>query len=248
MIKMLNMDCMAYMRTVPDKYFDLAITSPPYNMNLRVNANGDGYCSRQIVKELSSKYKSFADNLPMGDYFEFLKTVVGQLLRVSKIVFFNIQIVTGNKPAVFRLLGEYHDKIKELIVWDKCKAQPAIGCGVLNSGYELIIVFSDEAITRAFKYPAFERGRVDNIWRIPSEPSSDKNHGAPFPRMLVRNILNNFSNPAHKIFDPFLGTGTTAVEAHYFGIAEFVGTELDEDYYKACCERFKNATAQQALF
>ena len=29
-IKLLNIDCMEYMRTVPDKYFDLAIVDPPY--------------------------------------------------------------------------------------------------------------------------------------------------------------------------------------------------------------------------
>jgi site-specific DNA-methyltransferase (adenine-specific)/modification methylase len=246
-IKILNVDCMEYLKGVTDKYFDLTVTSPPYNMNLRVNAKSDGYCSRQIVKELSSKYKSFDDNLPMDDYFEFLKSVVGQLLRVSNLVFFNIQIITGNKPAVFRLLGEYHDKIKELIVWDKCKAQPAIGEGVLNSGYELIIVFSDEAITRSFKYPIFERGRVDNIWRIQAEQSSDKNHGASFPRSLVGNILHNFSKPGQRIFDPFLGTGTTAIEAHYHD-CEFVGCELDQDYYNSAVKRFELQTKQETLF
>ena len=45
-----------------------------------------------------------------------------------------------------------------------------------------------------------------------------------------------------------LGSGSSAIAAHYFGVTEFVGTELDEDYYKACCERFENATAQEALF
>ena len=39
-----------------------------------------------------------------------------------------------------------------------------------------------------------------------------------------------------------------SIARYYFGVAEFVGTELDEDYYKACCERFENATAQGALF
>ncbi len=34
MIKILNMDCMEYMRTVPDKYFDLAIVDPPYGIGI----------------------------------------------------------------------------------------------------------------------------------------------------------------------------------------------------------------------
>jgi site-specific DNA-methyltransferase (adenine-specific) len=32
MIELLNCDCMEYMATVPDKYFDLAIVDPPYGI------------------------------------------------------------------------------------------------------------------------------------------------------------------------------------------------------------------------
>ena len=32
-IQLLNVDCMEYMRTVPDGYFDLAIVDPPYGIN-----------------------------------------------------------------------------------------------------------------------------------------------------------------------------------------------------------------------
>ncbi len=32
MIELLNIDCMEYMKTVPDKYFDLAIVDPPYGI------------------------------------------------------------------------------------------------------------------------------------------------------------------------------------------------------------------------
>jgi len=60
--------------------------------------------------------------------------------------------------------------------------------------------------------------------------------------------LQNYAKPEFKILDTHLGSGSSAIAAHYFGVAEFVGTELDEDYYKACCERFENATAQESLF
>ncbi len=36
MIELLNCDCMEYMATVPDKYFDLAIVDPPYGIGARV--------------------------------------------------------------------------------------------------------------------------------------------------------------------------------------------------------------------
>ena len=246
-IEILNIDCMTYMKGLEDNAFDLCLTSPPYNMNLRVNAKGNGYCSRQITKELSSKYSGFDDNLSMAEYESFLINTMKEILRVSGLVFFNIQMITGNKPALFRFMGHFADQIKELIVWDKCKAQPAIGEGVINSGYELIIVLGDKPITRAFQNPNFKRGCLDNVWRIPAGKSSDKNHRAAFPLLLAETILKNFGVNGSKVFDPFLGTGTSAIAAHYGGF-DFVGCELDEDYYKAASTRFDRETAQIDIF
>ena len=65
--KVYNEDCLKTLKKIPDNFIDTVITSPPYNMNLRIR-NGK-YCSRQIVKEISTKYDDFADNLPIEDYF-----------------------------------------------------------------------------------------------------------------------------------------------------------------------------------
>ena len=56
-------NCLDELQKINDDYVDTVITSPPYNMNLRIR-NGN-YCSRQIVKEFSTKYNDFADNLAM---------------------------------------------------------------------------------------------------------------------------------------------------------------------------------------
>jgi len=244
-VELINIDCMEYMKGLEDNSFDLCITSPPYNMNLRVNAKGDGYCSRQIVKELSSKYENYSDNLTMAEYEAFLEGVLLQLIRVSRLTFFNVQIITGNKPALFRLIGKFSEQIKELIIWDKGKAQPAIGEGVLNSQFELVLVLGDRPITRAFTKAKFQRGCLSNIWNIQPKAGADKTHKAAFPVELVEKILGNFEG--NNLFDPFMGTGTTAIAAHYGGF-DFVGCELDEDYYKAACNRFDLETAQEDMF
>ena len=61
--KVFNESCLDTMKRIPDDFVDVVITSPPYNMNLRIR-NGE-YCSRQIVKEISTKYEDFPDNLPI---------------------------------------------------------------------------------------------------------------------------------------------------------------------------------------
>ena len=56
-----NESCLDTLARMSDDDVSLSITSPPYNMNLRIR-NGK-YCSRQIVKEFSTKYEGFDDNL-----------------------------------------------------------------------------------------------------------------------------------------------------------------------------------------
>ena len=55
--KIYHEDCLSTLKKMKDESVDLVITSPPYNMNLRIR-NGE-YCSRQIVKEISTKYTEF---------------------------------------------------------------------------------------------------------------------------------------------------------------------------------------------
>jgi len=246
MIELLNIDCMEYMKGLEDNAFDITITSPPYNMNLRINSKGDGYCSRQIVKEISTKYENYHDNLPMDEYCKFLVRTINELCRVSKIVFFNIQQITGNKPALFSALGTLSSEIKETIIWDKTIAEPAIRDGVLSSGFEFVFVFGGNPIARRFQVANFDKGRESNIWRIPSRGTQSNHHGAGFPIELPTKILSLFADEGCKIFDPFLGLGTTAIAAHYGGF-DFVGCEIDKDYYDAAVKRFDNETAQKAM-
>jgi len=168
------------------------------------------------------------------------------MVRVSNLVFLNIQMITGNKPALFRFMGKFADQIKELIIWDKCKAQPAIGEGVLNSRFELIVVLGDTPITRAFNNPSFERGTLDNLFSIPAKQSSDSNHGASFPLGLVSKLLQAFGRKDDIVFDPFLGTGTTAIAAYNDGF-EFIGTEINKDYYDKALNRIDMETRQLSL-
>ncbi len=243
-----NKDFREVSKDYDDNYFDLCFTSPPYNMNLRVNQKRNGYCSRQITKEISTKYSNFSDNLPMDKYEDFLKETITELLRVSKLTFFNIQMITGNKPALFRVMGHFADKIKEVIIWDKVNAQPSIQDGCLNSQFEFILVLSNDAITRRFESANFERGTLSNVWNIKREKSKIKNHGAVFPESLANRIFGFFGFEGMKVFDPFLGSGTTAIASHYNKASEFVGCEIDKSYFDEAQEIIKNNTRQLELF
>ncbi len=234
-VSLYNGDCLEVMRTFPKGLIDLVFTSPPYNMNLRIR-NGQ-YCSRQIVKEISTKYQNFNDNLSMDEYFDFNQRVIAECLRVAPMVFYNVQFLTGNKVALFKLIGEYSEVLKEVIIWDKVNAQPAIGELVLNSQYEVILVFDRcNAISRKFHTGTFERGTLSNHWSIKRGKKPIKTHGAIFPVELAEKVITNFSREGDIILDPFMGSGTTGVACKKLD-RNFIGIELDKDYFKMAKER-----------
>lgn len=59
-------------------------------------------------------------------------------------------------------------------------------------------------------------------------------------------LLSNYAKEGDKILDTHLGSGSSAIAAYNMGF-EFVGMELDEDYYTAACERFENHKRQGRL-
>ena len=238
--KVYNESCLETLKKMKDGSVDAVITSPPYNMNLRIR-NGK-YCSRQIVKELSTKYSNFDDNLPIDEYYELHLNILKELLRVSDMVFYNIQIVTGSKRAIFKIIGELSDYLKDIVIWDKGNGQPAMAERVMNRRTELVLIFDrNNAISRQFEKCNFNRGTLDDLWLIKRGKKVSSEHGAVFPEELVSTILDNFTNEGDVIYDPFMGTGSTAVVCKKLK-RKFIGSEISKEYMKVINERLKGVT------
>lgn len=74
-----------------------------------------------------------------------------------------------------------------------------------------------------------------------------KIHPTQKPLKLYEWLLANYASNDMRILDTHLGSGSSAIAAHYGGF-DFVGCELDEDYYRAAKERFDRETRQCAMF
>ena len=72
-------------------------------------------------------------------------------------------------------------------------------------------------------------------------------HPTQKPVALYDWILRNYAKPGQRILDTHLGSGSSAIAAHYFG-CDFVGCEIDVDYFNAAKERFDRETRQVAMF
>ncbi|MBU3830813.1 MAG: site-specific DNA-methyltransferase, partial [Candidatus Ureaplasma intestinipullorum] len=153
-----------------------------------------------------------------------------------------IQPVTGNKRALYKLLGEFNENIKEVIIWNKVTGQPAMAKNVMNSVFEYIIVFAkdkNDSISRQFKESNFNRGTLNNVWNIKRKRSVSNEHSATFPEELVENIILNFTKKNEIILDPFSGTGTTGISC-IKNNRRYIGIELLENYFNTSINRFKN--------
>ena len=73
-------------------------------------------------------------------------------------------------------------------------------------------------------------------------------HPTQKPVKLYEWLLKNYSKKEHKILDTHLGSGSSAIASYYFGVKEFVGIELDKEYFETMSKRFKEQTKQIKLF
>ena len=74
-IELLNCDNMAYMATVPDKHFDLAIVDPPYGINRA--GQPETFTKNPKHKRKHHEQKGWDNSIPDADYFD-------ELFRISK--------------------------------------------------------------------------------------------------------------------------------------------------------------------
>lgn len=223
------------MKRMQDKSVDYVLTSPPYN----------------VKTERIAKYKDFKDGFSQEQYFDQQKELITELLRVTKNhIFYNIQMLSGNKIALHKLIGYFAENIKEMIIWHKGFGEPAISEKVLNSGFEYIIVFSNnEPNKRYFNDANFKRGTQSNVFKIlnsHSNPFADV-HKAIMPLDIPRYFMINFGKENDIWYDPYMGTGTTAVAA----IEEkrkFIGSEISQEYVDLANKRLEPYLTQQTLF
>ena len=250
--KIYNEDCLQGMKRMETASVDCVVTSPPYNFCLRVR--GEDYTKRSKNEEFGhtgmafNKYTNgLTDDLDMDEYFKWQCECIDEMLRVTKgVVFYNVQVITGNKVAIMKILGKYAEQIRDLLIWDKKTAEPAMHFGCLNSEFEIIIAFDHgDCKGRQFRTANWERGTLSNIIRIGKNREND--HRAAFPLGLPRYLVMYFTETGGVVLDPFMGSGTTAI-ACIKEKRRFVGFELNKEYYDKAIRRIKAEQAQLTLF
>jgi site-specific DNA-methyltransferase (adenine-specific) len=220
MIELLNEDCMAVMARYPDKHFDLCICDPPYGIGMDGQEWNNTPTGEKSIKGKTIGIKTIKknwDNSIPGE--EYFK----ELRRVSRD-----QIIWGAN-----YMTDFLPAARGWICWDKLQQE-----GIKFSKFQL-------AWTSFNRFA--ELVKISNLGGFVAKPIDQKIHPTQKPVKLYDWLLHNYAKPGQRVLDTHLGSGSSAIAAHYYGV-EFVGCELDKEYYDAAVKRFAMATAQTTLF
>ena len=224
-----NDDCMEIMKEYPDRYFDLAIVDPPYGINVtKMNMeSGIGLSPDRTEKRLRDKRLKGAGKLKNRiinqmncdwDLHVPNKQYFEQLFRISKN-----QIIWG---------GNYFElkPTRCFVIWDKEQS-------FLNFS-------ACEYAWTSFDYPS-KLFRFSNRG-ILAKDKSTKIHPTQKPVNLYKYLLYQFAKNGDKIIDTHLGSGSSALAAADFD-CEFVGCEIDNEYYDGALNRIRKHIMQQKI-
>lgn len=242
-----NEDCLYTMSRFSDNHIDMVITSPPYD-DLR-DYNGFSFDFETICRELYRVLKeggviiwvvgdSTKDGSETGTSFKqalFFKEV-GFNLHDTMIYYKNNPMPTAGK--------RYHQNFEYMFCFSKGSpktfnpiSEPCKYKGLANMKNR-----GREGTLNYKKVERTQEKKVGNVFSysigggISTKDAIAYKHPAIFPEALVRDQIITWSNESDIIYDPFIGSGTTAKIAKMLN-RNFLGSEISEEYFLIARER-----------
>ena len=264
-IKLIKGDCLIEMQNIPDKSIDLTVTSPPYD-NLRTYGGAiDGWSFEKfqgIAKELyritkeggvvvwvvgdatikgSETGTSFKQALyfmecgfNLHDTMIYIKNggLNSGSLQAYQQKFEYMFVLSKGKIKTFNLIKDRKNKKVEDVV--KKKKRPD---GTIVEQH-----FKSEEYGVRYNYWIYDTGGSKG-----TKDAYTYVHSAVFPEALANDHIISWSNEGDTVFDPFMGSGTTGKMAIKCN-RNFIGIELNEEYFAIAEKRIKEAQQQITLF
>lgn len=242
-----NENCLKTMAKMPDCFVDLTVTSPPYD-NLR-DYKGFEFDWQKVISEL---YRTTKDG-------GVVVWIVGDATIKSS------ETGTSFKQALFAMDCGFN--LHDTMIWNK-GGFTAVGALKTRYAqvFEYMFVFvkgklktfnplkdrlnkkqtgtflknkrlADGSMGEVGKYGKRNKfGQRFNIWELANTDRSE--HPAVFPEKLIADHITSWSNENDLIYDPFMGSGTTAKMA-ILNNRKYIGSEISEDYIKIIETRIK---------
>ena len=283
-----NVDCLSYMKSIPDESVDVICTDPPYKyLDHKLDRDFDekeffeqigrilkkgGWCiifGRGIAfygwnlllrdqgltfKEeiIWNKRRPSSSLLPLKRMHETIAICVkgqGKIRRVTipylEMKKYDINSICGDIRRMRSILSnpselvavEEYLKSSHLDYNQKNQSPP--NCVTVHSSVNRAARSAE--CMRMITEGACERDIIEIL------PSQYKRiHPTEKPVRLIERLLNLVAEPRALVFDPFSGSGSCRIACHNLGL-DFIGCEIDEEYYNASEKRYIEVTRQVIL-
>ena len=241
--QILQDDCVAAMRRLPDACVDMVFADPPYNLQL----------GGELFRPEGGRVDACDDDWDKFDTFQayddFTRAWLSEARRILKS---NGTIwVIGSYHNIFRVGASMQDQgywILNDIIWRKSNPMPNFrGTRFTNAHETLIWASRSEDSRYNFNYRAMkalnDELQMRSDWVLPicagQERVKDggaKAHPTQKPEALLYRVLLACTNPGDVVLDPFFGTGTTGAVARRLG-RKWIGIERESRYIRVARER-----------
>jgi site-specific DNA-methyltransferase (adenine-specific)/modification methylase len=231
---------------------DCVLTSPPYNT------------SRKGATDLSThqcRYEDYNDSMTDEEYIDWtIKLFNGfdSILKKDGSVLYNVSYSSENTWMLWNMIAEIQKQtaftVADCIVWKKSAALPNnVSQNKLTRICEFVFVFCRKSEFATFKcYKSITSTRdtgqnmYENVFNFIEAPNNDEVcpiHKATYSTLLCRKLLVLYTKEGDVVYDPFLGTGTTAIACH-IEKRNWIGSEISKNYCEWARNRIKRETRQ----
>lgn len=215
-----NIDCLSGMKQFPDKFFQLAISDPPYGIGASNYIRGGTQHGNSKAKCKTYTKKDWDNQTPTKEYFN-------ELFRVSQN-----QIIFGANHFIESI--PFNSSC--WLVWDKDNGE-----GSAYADCELAWTSFKTAVRR------FKWRWAGMLQQNMGERKQIRIHPTEKPIQLYRWILQKYGKLGDKILDSHLGSGSSRRAAHIENF-DFWGFEIDEEYFLNQEKAFNILKSQTTLF
>lgn len=227
-VKLMLGDCLEAMKEIGDESVDLIVTDPPYKIITGGDKNGKSSVRPQGI--LKGNRKLFRNNqIKISEWMPELYRV---LKRNTHCYVFSNSL---NLKDMLNLSEQCGFKLVNMLVWEKNNCTPS-QYYMKNCEYVLLL----------------RKGKAKWINNIGASKTvhrfnniiSNKTHPTEKPVELMTFYIENSSNEKDIVLDPFMGSGSTGV-ACVNTDRNFIGIELDEQYFKTAKSRIEFAISEK---
>ena len=252
-----NGDCFDVMKQFDTGVVDIILTSPPYNTNKHAGKN-------TVIKDLNDKngitsnirYDMYIDNMTNDEYCDFTRKLFIEFDRILKsngCILYNLSYGGENSECMFRAVNEIIIKtpftIADTILWKKQNAFPnSTSSNKLTRTCEFIFVFCRKSEYHTFhcnkritSYRDTGQACYENIQSLIEAKNNDEvcpYNKATYSSDLCTKLLKIYAPKGALVYDPFMGSGTTAVACEKMELISW-GSEISKNQCEWAINRLK---------